>query len=33
MDNLGWLEDEVRQLELDVIKNQAKLREGIKDEE
>lgn len=30
--NLGWTEEEVRQLELDVIKHQAKLREGIETE-
>ena len=29
--NLGLSEDEVRQLELDVIKSQAELREGIED--
>ena len=28
-DNLGWSEEETRQLELDVLKRQAKLREGI----
>lgn len=30
-ENLGWSEEEIRQLELDVIKGQAKLREGIEE--
>lgn len=32
-DNLGWSEEETRQLELDTIKRQAKLREGIDEPE
>ena len=30
-ENLGWSEEETRRLELDVIKRQAKLREGIRE--
>ena len=32
-ENLGWSEEETRQLELEVIKRQAKLREGIEDKD